>query len=218
MADVIPAVELRQMLEDLVESLPQTREAATNEHAAMLWQFVVAVAQGRGLTERYHAEGLEWVDRPSSSATPGTGNHEDEKKRQYNLGVLWQFLLDAGAADSNPSMLPGNFKGGVVASDLKNMLEGSKSEPQLLMNRSQGKIGLRSYAREAIVVELRRRHLRNEATLTSLRGQFRIDQERWNKWAARRKVQAAVERLKKDPNSVRPRSDDELRELCGLFF
>lgn len=116
------------------------------------WRFVAALAQGRGITAALHDAGLDAV--AAAPASPAATRNFREA-RAYHIAVLNQFLMDAGGLAGCPSILPANFRHGVVASDLLAMLGGvggmGEAEPQILKSARGGSANLRRYARQRIV-------------------------------------------------------------------
>lgn len=120
--------------------------------ADAFWTFATMLAQGRGLTEGLHLAGIEAVrglpKSPSKTLT-------DRQRRAYHIGLLAHLLIGLGRLPGQGSILPENFKHGVVAHDLKGMLGGpgamGEGDPQILSSGKRGEIGLRREARRRLV-------------------------------------------------------------------
>ncbi len=157
-APPVPEEQLRQMLSDLLAE-SDSATGALNEDS--FWRFVAAVGQGRGITERLHAEGLKAADHVPTSPRV---SFERRKQTSYHAGTLLHLLLGMGrVAQEQPdpakrdgaSLLPGNFNTGVVVSDLLAMQEGhplaKPGRGQLLVPPKGGEESIRMHARRMLV-------------------------------------------------------------------
>lgn len=116
------------------------------------WHFVAALAQGRGITEALHSDGLEGVcNTPNSPAN----TLEQRKRRAYHIAVTAHLLAAAGRLPGQGSILPPGYNHGVVVHDLLGMLGGNtgqgEADPQILTSMKKGKAGLRRAAQRRLV-------------------------------------------------------------------
>jgi hypothetical protein len=118
----------------------------------LFWIFVAALAHGRGISDGLHSAGIDALSKvPSSPAT----TRIKRQQRAYHLGLLVQFLADAGGVPGRPSVFPGSFNRGLVMADLLLMLGGKgkmgDGTPQVLTSARAGKAALRRDARLTVV-------------------------------------------------------------------
>jgi len=118
------------------------------------WEFIAALAQGRGITEWFHQEGLEAVKAIPAKGLKDPANAESRKTRAYNVRVL-QALVLAADRNGHASFLPGNFAAGVIAADLLAMLDGNTGQglgkPQILFSNRDGEAHIRRLLRFRLV-------------------------------------------------------------------
>lgn len=111
------------------------------------WAFVAMLAQGRGIMDGLHAEGLDAV-RGTPDSPVRTFN--ERQVRNYHIAVTAALLAGVGRLPGQGSILPGNYQHGVLVQDLLWMLSGD-GEPQILSSGGGGQKGLRQAARRRLV-------------------------------------------------------------------
>lgn len=157
--------ELLARLEGLLHNAdPETGAIDKDE----FWQFIAALALGRGIAEGLHTAGGEAVARVNPSPAK---SFNERQGRAYHIGLLEQLLLDVGRS-GGPSILPGNFKDGAVVADLL-MMQGGKSgtgtgKPQMLYSDKAGLGDMRRHARSVWVLAICYRAARDAVSLASL--------------------------------------------------
>jgi hypothetical protein len=151
------------------------------------WEFVAALAQGRGVAECFHEDGLETAEAIPDKKSEHPGETADRKRRAYNIRVLQALVL---AADRNgqASFLPGNFEAGVIAADLLAMLEGNTGQglgkPQILFSNRDGEAHIRRRLRFQLVNFVYFTRERDKTSLTAARGRILpgLPYGTWKRW------------------------------------
>ena len=142
--------------EDLHAALDALLDAADADSGRLdvdgFWNFAAMVAEGRGIAESLHEDGLEAV-----RATPDSplNNRNERQRRAYHVGLTAALLAGAGRLPGQGSILPANYNFGAVVQDLLWMLGGNTglgaADPQILKSEKGGKAGLRQTARRRLV-------------------------------------------------------------------
>lgn len=153
-------------------------------------RFSAAVTQGREITEALHDVGTEAANAVAKEHPSPASTLADRQRRAYHIALLRQFLMEVGGLPGEASVLPGNFKHGVIVSDLSAMLgghtgEGQGSTPQILSSNGEGATALRHHAQWEIVCGVYWRAGRDGGTLSSVYEGLGLDKELWDPWLRR---------------------------------
>lgn len=120
--------------------------------ATAFWVFVAAIAHGRGITEGLHNEGIAAL---AAAPTSPKATVNVRQTRAYHIGLLRQLVMDIGGIRGQASILPVNFKHGVMASDLTTMLDrasgGGSGGPLILTSARKGADPMRKHAKMQLV-------------------------------------------------------------------
>lgn len=142
-----------------------------------LFQFVAAIAYGRGVAEAYHQDAMQEVNQLKQRGIETPDGFEQRQKRVYALGVLYRVLSDLNGAeaagDGRGCLLPSQFALGAVVSDISSALHhaGAKpgkkpNGPLIFQNPTTGDREMRHDARTQIVQALQYREALDKRCIT----------------------------------------------------
>lgn len=142
----VPGDQLHAMLDALLHP---------NMAPDAFWHFVAALAQGRGVADRLHEEGMEAVNAVTPSPTDKPADMEHKKFRAYQIGLLRLLLLDMHRGGEASVFPAGALRVGAICGDLDMMLAGKNGtglgRPQFLYSNWDGNQYLAQAGRRAFV-------------------------------------------------------------------
>lgn len=144
-----------------------------------LFQFVAAIAFGRGVADAYHQNAMQEVNQLKQRGIETPDGFEQRQKRVHALRVLYRVLNDLNGAeaagDGHGCLLPSQFYLGAVVSDISSALHhagvetGREPNSSLIFqNPTTGDDELRRNARTQIVQALQYRRALDKRYLTEL--------------------------------------------------
>lgn len=120
--------------------------------ADTFWAFAAMLAQGRGLSDALHEDGLEALRAVPDSPQ---NTFKARQTRAYHLAFTANLLANIGGLPGQGSLFPVNYRYGVVIDDLLTMLGGEagtgEGRPQFLTSDRQGLDHMRDLARRRLV-------------------------------------------------------------------
>jgi hypothetical protein len=210
---------LHSALDEVLDLLPPGPDGINDSQASAFWDFVAAVAQGRGVAKRYDTEGEE--AKANTSPSPA-GTHSDRANTRYHTAALARFLLDVQNPGAGDRPLPSTFGLGPIVYDLVQMAEAAradwrKGDPlvdrcRTLVNPREGNSVLSRLARERIVQAVFQRGAAKGELLKVIYGDWGLKTKTVTSWRKEEGMdeieKAAIQKGKALPNAPLPTKED----------